>query len=99
MASYTITNKAVTDLSEIWNYTFEKWSEKQADNYYFMLVDTFQNLAEGKAKGKLYSEINEEILGYRIGQHIIFYREINVKEFEITRILHVQMDLKNRMQE
>lgn len=37
-----------------------------------MLVDIFQNLADGKAKGKVYAEINEEILDYRIGLHIIF---------------------------
>ncbi len=34
MAKYTLTNKAVKDLSEIWNYTFDQWSERQADFYY-----------------------------------------------------------------
>ncbi len=72
MANYTLTNKAVTDLSEIWNYTIETWSEKQADKYYFMILDTCQDLADGKAKGKNYPEINFEILGFKTGQHIIF---------------------------
>lgn len=31
MAKYLLTNKAAEDLSGIWNYTFEAWSEKQAD--------------------------------------------------------------------
>jgi len=99
MANYTLTNKAVTDLSEIWNYTIETWSEKQADKYYFMILDTCQDLADGKAKGKNYPEINFEILGFKTGQHIIFYRQISIQEIEITRILHAQMDLKNRIQE
>ncbi len=31
MAKYKLTNKAVKDLANIWNYTFEAWSERQAD--------------------------------------------------------------------
>ena len=33
MAKYKLTNKAVEDLSDIWNYTFDHWSERQADFY------------------------------------------------------------------
>jgi toxin ParE1/3/4 len=99
MANYTLTNKAVTDLSEIWNYTIETWSEKQADKYYFMILDTCQDLADGKAKGKNYPEVDLEVLGFKIGQHIVFYRLINIEEIEITRVLHSQMDLKNRIHE
>ena len=54
MAKYTLTNKAVADLSEIWNYTVITWSENQADKYYFMLVDACQELADGKIAGKNY---------------------------------------------
>lgn len=36
MNSYVLTNKAVEDLSSIWNYTAEEWSEVQADRYYFI---------------------------------------------------------------
>lgn len=99
MASYTLTNKAVLDLSSIWNYTVDTWSEKQADKYYFMLLETCQDLAGGKVSGKNYPEINDEILGFRIGQHILFYRKLSQDKVEIARILHTQMDLKNRIQE
>jgi len=37
MGKYKLSNKAVDDLTQIWNYTFNKWSEKQADKYYNML--------------------------------------------------------------
>lgn len=99
MASYTLTKKAVLDLSAIWDYTVETWSEKQADNYYFMLLDTCQDLANGKVSGKIYPEMNTEISGFRAGQHLLFYRKINHDKVEIVRILHTQMDLKNRIQE
>ena len=94
MASYSLANKAVLDLSAIWEYTVDTWSEKQADTYYFMLLDSCQDLAEGKVSGKNYPEIHTEILGFRAGQHILFYRKLSPGKIEITRILHVQMDLK-----
>ncbi|MBL0183916.1 MAG: type II toxin-antitoxin system RelE/ParE family toxin [Chitinophagaceae bacterium] len=99
MASYTLTNKAVLDLSAIWEYTVDTWSEKQADKYYFMLLDSCQDLADGKVTGKNYHEINTEIFGFRAGQHILFYRKLSADKIEIARILHGKMDLKNRMQE
>lgn len=99
MANYILTNKAVLDLSSIWEYTVITWSETQADKYYFMLTDACQELADGKVKGKNYTEINAEILGFRIGEHIIFYRTLCIEQIEIIRILHQQMDLKNRIGE
>ena len=94
MAKYKLTIKAVDDLSNIWNYTLEMWSEKQADKYYNMLVDSFNEIARNPKLGKNYSDIIENILGIRVGRHIIFYRKTQDYEIEITRILHEQMDLK-----
>ena len=45
MAKVRFTNKAVEDLSEIWNYTFDKWSESQADIYYTSLVSACRKVA------------------------------------------------------
>ncbi|MFW2475984.1 MAG: type II toxin-antitoxin system RelE/ParE family toxin [Sediminibacterium sp.] len=99
MANYILSNKAIEDLSNIWNYTFDTWSEKQADKYYTVLVETCQDLATAKAIGKPYPDIDEKILGYRIGQHIIFFLPLIKGKIEIVRILHSSMDLKNRILE
>ena len=99
MANYKLTNKAVEDLEDIWEYTIEMWSERQAEKYYSMLVDSFEEIAYKPAIGKTYSEITENLLGFKAGKHIIFYRTINKNYVEITRILHEQMDLKNRIKE
>lgn len=99
MANYFLTNKAVDDLSNIWNYTYEVWSENQDDKYYYELLNDCQELAENKTLGKNFDQIIEEIFGYQSGQHLIFYRILNATEIEITRILHSRMDLKNRIQE
>lgn len=99
MAKYRFTNKAVDDLTQIWNYTWNKWSENQADVYYKMLMENCREIASNPDLGKKYSGIREDLSGFKTGRHIIFYREIEEKEIEIIRILHEQMDLKNRIKE
>jgi toxin ParE1/3/4 len=99
MAKYKLTNKAVEDLSLIWDYTYEVWSENQADKYYLELIEDCQVLSENQHLGKNYNEIDSEIFGYKSGQHLIFYRILNENEIEITRFLHSRMDLKNRILE
>lgn len=97
MANYLITNKALDDLTEIWNYTYDEWSENQADKYYLLLLNSFQELAENPKKGKKYEIVNPHLLGYKSGKHIIFYRIISDATIEITRILQGRMDLKNKI--
>jgi toxin ParE1/3/4 len=99
MNKYHLTNKAVDDLSKIWEYTYEVWSENQADKYYYEILNDCQELSENKALGKNYGEIEKEVFGFKSWQHIVFYRILNANEIEITRILHSRMDLKNRIQE
>jgi toxin ParE1/3/4 len=99
MANYYLTNKAVDDLTNIWNYTFAKWSEKQADKYYKILIDNCQEIANNHRLGKNYDKIDSTIFGIRTIRHIILYREVNVDYVEITRILHESMDLKKRILE
>jgi toxin ParE1/3/4 len=99
MINCRFTNKAVEDLTQIWNYTFHKWSEKQADNNYFMLLENCSELALNPDLGKIYSGVFHNLLGFNASHHIIFYRRIEDNKIEITRILHEQMDLKNRIKE
>lgn len=99
MAKYELTNEAVEDLSNIWDYTFDKWSESQADKYYNMLLDTCQDIAAHPEQGKNYDGIKSDLFGLKANRHIIFYRKKNDHPLEITRILHERMDLKNRITE
>ncbi len=99
MAKYCLSNKAVEDLAKIWDYTYEAWSESQADKYYELLIKTCKDISKNPTIGKYYTEIANEILGFRAGKHIIFYRKKNPKEIEILRILHERMDLKNKIDE
>lgn len=97
MAKYSLTHKAVADLSEIWNYTFDRWSENQADKYYKMLLEKCDELALNPELGKSYFMVFDQLLGFKAGRHIIFYQSIEKDKIEIIRILHEQMDLKQRL--
>ena len=99
MGEYKLTNKAVEDLSKIWDYTFEFWSEKQADKYYNELISNCIEIAENPDLGKKYDEISKQLLGMKANRNIIFYRTLNPDYVEITRILHERMDLKKRITE
>ena len=99
MAEYELTNKAVEDVTGIWEYTFEKWSEQQADRYYNLLLDSCQDIVNNPDLGKNYDGITNDLFGLKTNRHIIFYRKRINQPIEITRILHGRMDLKNRLTE
>lgn len=99
MAKYFFTNKAVEDLTKIYEYTYEFWSENQADKYYEELIESCQLLAENPNIGKNYAEIDSEYYGFLANKYIIFYRILNQLEIEIERILGAEMDLKKRIKE
>ena len=97
MAKFKLTNNAVKDLSDIWNYTFDNWSESQADKYYKLLLNACSSIAKKPQIGKVYEEIYPELKGKRTSKHIIFYRGMDDQSIEIARILHERMDLKNKL--
>lgn len=99
MGSYFLSQKAIDDLSAIWKYTFETWSEHQADSYYFALVEDCQKLADKSYLERNYPEIRADIFGYKSGEHLIFYRKLDQPNIEEIRILHARMDLKIRILE
>ena len=100
MAKYHLTNKAVEDLSNIWEYTVDTWSERQADDYYNMLIASFQKITENpRLFGLKNEEIAEGLYGDRANKHIIFYRILADKDILVIRILHQRMDLKHRVLE
>ena len=100
MAKYHLTNKAVEDLSNIWEYTVDTWSERQADDYYNMLIALFQKITDNpRLFGLKYEEIAEGLYVYRANKHIIFYRILADGDILIIRILHQRMDHKHRMRE
>jgi toxin ParE1/3/4 len=99
MAKVILRQEAIDDLNDIWDYTFENWSESQADKYYLSIKFACTLIGQNPELGRIYDEINENILGLQSGKHIIFYHKISSDEIEVIRILHDRMDLKNRLKQ
>lgn len=99
MAKVVFRQEAINDLNEIWVYTYDEWSEKQADKYYSALEFACTQIGKNPELGKKYDRISKNLLGLRTGKHIIFYQVISNDRIEVVRILHEVMDLKNRLGE
>lgn len=100
MAKFRFSNKAIEDLSGIWAYTVQQWSEQQADTYYQMLIASCNKIVENPTLlGRKYDEIADGLLGFKANKHLIFYKIMDADNIFIIRILHEQMDLKNRIDE
>jgi toxin ParE1/3/4 len=97
MAHYDLTHKALEDLNHIWSYTYDEWIENQADQYYSELLDGCRLLAEHPNFGKNYEDIEDQLFGYLVNKHLIFYQKINKEEILIVRILHSSMGLKRKI--
>lgn len=99
MADFKLTHKAVQDLKQIWNYTFDIWSEKQADTYYKEIIRHCQEVADNPKIGKQYDRLLIGLRASKVNRHILFYRQIAENEIEVERILHERMDLNARLLE
>ena len=99
MAKVILRQEAIDDLNDIWAYTFEQWSENQADKYYATIKFACKEIGENPNLGREYTEISKNLLGLKTGKHIIFYQLIAIDEIEVIRISHERMDLKNRLGE
>jgi toxin ParE1/3/4 len=91
------TKRAVEDLTGIWEYTCDTWSDRQADKYYSLLIEACKEIASDHRKGKSYDELAEDMKGYVVQRHIIFLKRTAIKEVLVVRILHAHMDLRGKM--
>lgn len=90
--SYRLSPRARQDLEQIWLYTFERWSQTQADDYFVELTMAFEALAKGHRKGKPIDGVRRGYLSLACGSHFIIYHELGSKA-EIIRILHQRMNI------
>ncbi|WP_312324501.1 type II toxin-antitoxin system RelE/ParE family toxin [Soonwooa sp.] len=97
---YKISKQAEVDLENIWLYTFEEWSQEQADYYYDLIMDEIEYISENPKSGKDYNEVRKGYFRSRVKSHFIFYRiKLKEEKIEIIRILHQQMDVDSHINE
>jgi toxin ParE1/3/4 len=94
---YTISEKANEDINNIWLYTFENWSQEQADRYYNLIMEEIEFVAQNFESGKSMEHIRVGYRAAKVKSHIIFYRKSQKNVVEIIRILHQRMDIENHL--
>lgn len=95
---YRISVKAREDLEHIWHYTFEHWSQEQADRYLDLIFDEMEYLTSDPASGRDLGEVRQHYRCSKVKSHLIFYTwKDDSQDIDIIRILHERMDVENRL--
>lgn len=97
MSTYQISQKAVADLADIWNYTYKKRSERQADIYYNSIIEGFSFIENNPYCGKSYAIVASSLYVVIVGKYIIFYKIIGKQRIFIVRVLHQSMTLRGKL--
>ncbi len=95
--AYRISEKAKKDLEGIWIYTYENWSDIQADRYYNLIINEIEFLSENFETGKSINQVKEGYRTSKIKSHLICYKKGDDGMLEVIRILHQRMDVENRL--
>ncbi|WP_226063154.1 type II toxin-antitoxin system RelE/ParE family toxin [Kaistella polysaccharea] len=96
---FEISEKANEDLENIWLYTYENWSQEQADRYYNLILNEIEYITENFESGKSFEHIRKGYRSAKVKSHLVFYRISKRDTIEIIRILHQRMDIENRLVE
>jgi toxin ParE1/3/4 len=96
-SKYRISKQAIDDLNNIWIYTFHKWSKKEADRYYELIIGEIEFISDNFLTGKSAEQTRKNYRVTKIKSHLIFYRKVENDLVEIVRILHQRMDIKKRL--
>lgn len=91
MKPYRLTPAAQRDLSEIWDFTEDRWDAGQALKYITEIRAAIERVAADPGRGRACDEIREGYRRYGIESHLVFYVE-TVDSVDVTRILHQRMD-------
>ena len=94
---YVLSPLAQADISDIWDYSYDRWGADQADIYVLAIHGACEALATTVANGQLGGQSAEHIrLNYRkqiVGSHLLFFRCSSAGVVDVVRILHQRMDV------
>ena len=94
MATFTLTEKAKSDLKDIARFTQKRWGREQRNKYLKDLDACFCRLADNPSLGRECSEVRTGYSKFPTGSHVIYYRSVPKYQVEIVRILHESMDVE-----
>jgi toxin ParE1/3/4 len=93
---FVISPRARADIDDIWNYTVERWGERQAEIYLRLLKAAVDAVAKDPDIGRECDEVRAGYRRYTVGSHVLFYRVI-ATAVVVVRILHQRMDVERHL--
>lgn len=91
MKPYRLTPAAQRDLSEIWDFTEERWDASQAEKYIAEIRAAIERVAADPERGRGCDEIRQGYRRYGFGSHLLFFVE-TADSVDVVRVLHQRMD-------
>lgn len=88
--------KAVEDLENIYEYSYQEFGSARADQYIRDLDTAFHKLADEPGLGSDASHIRPNLMVYRVVSHLIFFIS-SVYGINIIRVLHKSMDYERHL--
>jgi toxin ParE1/3/4 len=80
---------AETDLSDIWDYTAERWSLKQAGNYASGMTALLILLCDQPEIAPIFGDLTPPIRVYRYRSHLVIFTA-NDLAVEVIRVVHAR---------
>lgn len=92
--TYRIAKRAQTDLTDIMDYTFERWGLQQVALYQRDMVARMEALCDYPHLGRARDDLAAGVRSLLSGQHSLFYR-IDPNEIVILAVMHQSADLSD----
>ena len=86
-----LSQRAESDLVQIWVYTYRHWGTKQADQYHDVLYTVLRHCTRHPEAGRKRDDLRGGYRSIRAGKHIAFYT-VTGTQVIVQRILHGSMD-------
>ena len=95
--SYSITKRALADITEIWVYTAKNWSIDHADRYYNLILDEIEFISENFLVSRDPGHVRKGYRSSKVKSHVVFFRRLPSGDVEVVRVLLERMDIESRL--
>jgi toxin ParE1/3/4 len=91
-----VTDDARRDLHELDRYMRQRWGAAQADEYRWLIIESFARLLDRPTRGRGVDHLVPGLRRLNVRRHAVFYF-VRGDHLVIARILHQNMDIGARL--
>lgn len=97
MSRYVLSPAARADLERIWDYTYERWGDEQAEEYVRELQRAIERVIDNPMIGRFCDEVRSGYRKHAVASHTLYYRSASADVIDVVRILHQRMDVDRHL--